>query len=154
MDSRQQETRTKRPSSLSWHSPAKNKQSGVLGFPRPLETQRKCPSRPMSVVVEGSLLLSLTVLRGFLGSTRKALQGWSVDGLCCLGCLTWDGQIWWLGSQLCQHPCSPTVADSPCVNCLLTLLPLPHHIYWPCRFQKQLSRTLWRGALDKGRILT
>lgn len=60
-----------------------------------------------------SLLLSPTVLRGLPWSARKAPQRKSIDGLCCPNCLPWDGQIWWLGSQLCQHPCSPAVTDSP-----------------------------------------
>lgn len=67
-------------------------------------------------------------------------------------CLTWDGQIWWSTVSSVNTPAHWLSQTAP--NCLWTLLPLPHHIDWPHRFQKQLSRTPWRVVFEKERILS
>lgn len=129
-------------------SAVRNKNSRALGFPPPLETQRESLSRlgvwwwgQPPALPDSSARSSLTHQRG-----SSKISWW----MCCPGCLTQDGHIWWLSSQLCQQSLlTHSVKDSPWLSPSITRSSLSYWLTLEVSETTFKDSVRWWGVFEK-----
>ena len=70
--------------------------------------------------------------------------------MCCPGCLTQDGQIWWLSSQLCQQSLlTHSVKDSPWLSPSITRSSLSYWLTLEVSETTFKDSVRWWGVFEK-----